>query len=114
MSDEQVILSAYAAFNARDVESAVELMAPDVTWPDVASGGFVHGRAGVRDHWREQFEAVDPHIEPIVIRPRPDGLVHVEVRQIVRSTDGRPISDERLTHVYALRDGLIERMDIDS
>jgi ketosteroid isomerase-like protein len=109
---EGVIRRAYSSFNTRDIEAAVVLMAPDVTWPDVADGGFVHGRDGVREHWSAQFEEVDPRIEPLEFRPRPDGRIAVLVRQVVRSTDGEPISDERLTHVYAFTDELIERMDI--
>jgi hypothetical protein len=90
----------------------VALMAPDVTWPDVADGGFVHGRDGVREHWSAQFGEVDPRIEPLEFRSRPDGRIAALVRQVVRSTDGEPISDERLTHLYAFADELIERMDI--
>ena len=111
MSDEQRIRDAYAAFNARDVETAVALMAPDVSWPDVADGGFVHGRDDVRRHWREQFQAVDPRIEPLAFREQPDGRMAVEVRQLVRSAEGARISDD-LVHVYTFRDGLIAGMEI--
>jgi ketosteroid isomerase-like protein len=111
---EQQIRDAYAAFNSRDIESAVALMAPDVQWPDVVQGGFVHGREGVREHWREQFQAADPRIEPLEFRLRPDGRLAAEVRQVVSSTDGRPLSDERVVHVYTFSDGdgLIARMDV--
>jgi hypothetical protein len=87
-------------------------MSPDVAWPDGSEGGFVHGRDGVREHWREQFEAVDPMIEPGEFRSLPDGRVAVSVRQVARSDDGAVISDEALVHLYTLRDGLIDRMEI--
>jgi NAD(P)-dependent dehydrogenase (short-subunit alcohol dehydrogenase family)/ketosteroid isomerase-like protein len=103
---------AYRAFNERDVEAAVAVMSPEVSWPDVGEGGFVHGRDGVREHWREQFEAVDPTIEPGEFRSLPDGRVAVSVRQVVRSDDGALVSDESLVHLYTLRDGLIDRMEI--
>jgi NAD(P)-dependent dehydrogenase (short-subunit alcohol dehydrogenase family) len=103
---------AYRAFNDRDVEAAVAVMSPDVAWPDGSEGGFVHGRDGVREHWREQFEAVDPMIEPGKFRSLPDGRVAVSVRQVARSDDGAAISDEALVHLYTLRDGLIDRMEI--
>jgi ketosteroid isomerase-like protein len=114
MLGEQRIRDAYAAFNSRDVESAVALMASDVQWPDVTQGGYVHGRDGVREHWREQFLAADPRIEPLEFRERPDGRLAVEVRLTVFSTDGRPLSDDRVVHVYTLGDddGLIARMDV--
>ena len=108
----QHVRNAYNAYNARDIEAAVALMAPDVEWPDVAKGGFVHGRNEVREHWREQFAAADPRIEPLEFHERPDGQLAVEVRQQVFSTHGSPVSDERLTHVYAFRGGLIGRMDV--
>ena len=110
--EEQQVRAAYAAFNSRDIESAVSLMSPDVTWPDVAEGGFVHGRDEVREHWREQFQAADPRIEPLEFSERPDGRLAVEVRQIVSSTDGDQLSDERLIHVYSFRDRLITEMDV--
>jgi ketosteroid isomerase-like protein len=112
MTEEQRIRDAYAAFNSRDIESAVALMTPDVRWPNVAEGGFVHGRDGVREHWREQFREGDPTIEPLEFREGPDGRSGVEVRQVVSSTDGRPLSNERLVHVYTFNDGLIAQMHV--
>ena len=107
----ELLRRAYAAFNARDVETGVSLMAEDVTWPDLVDGGFVHGRDAVREHWREQFDAADPEIELLGIDSAPDGRVRASVRQLVLSNDGEMISDERLGHVYEIRDGLIQRMD---
>ena len=48
---EPLLRSAYAAFNARDIDAAVELMHPDVDWPNAWRGGRVVGRAAVRDYW---------------------------------------------------------------
>jgi hypothetical protein len=107
-----VLQQAYVAFNERDVEAAVAVMSPDVAWPDVSDGGFVRGHDGVRTHWREQFAAVDPHLEPADVQELPDGRLAVSVRQVVRSHQGDLISEHRLVHVYTLRDGLIERMEI--
>lgn len=109
----EILRRAYAAFNARDVDAAVELMAEDVTWPDLADGGFVHGRGAVREHWLQQFEAVDPRIEVLSLdEGDEDGPARASVRQVVRSKRGETISDERLSHVYTIRDGLIERMQV--
>jgi ketosteroid isomerase-like protein len=103
---------AYEAFNARDVEAATDLMAEDVVWPDVADGGFVHGRSGVREHWREQFDALDPRLELLGVEALDDGRLRAAVRQIVRSQEGELISDEELSHVYTIRDGRIEYMQL--
>jgi hypothetical protein len=43
-----VLRSACKAFNARDVEAAIELRHPDADWPNAREGGVV-GRAAVRD-----------------------------------------------------------------
>src|ERR1700741_2654162 len=62
-----LVRQAYSAFNARDVEAGVALMDPDVDWPNVPEGGFVHGQEQVRNHWREQFRQADPRIEVAAI-----------------------------------------------
>jgi ketosteroid isomerase-like protein len=108
-----VVRRAYDAFNSRDIDAAVKLMAEDVVWPDVTDGGFVHGRDEVREHWREQFDAVDPRVELVGIEALGDGRLRASVRQVVRSSQGDPVSDERLNHVYTIGDGRIERMEIE-
>src|SRR5215218_1247521 len=61
---ELFLRTAYRAFNARDVEAAVELMHPEVDWPNAWEGGRVVGRAAVRDYWKRQFAAISSHVEP--------------------------------------------------
>lgn len=106
-----VVRAAYDAFNTRDVEAGVALMADDVIWPNVPDGGVVRGRDGVRAHWREQFESVDPRIELLDVDTDGDGHVRASVRQVVRSHEGTLLSDDRLTHVYTMRAGLIQSME---
>jgi ketosteroid isomerase-like protein len=106
-----IVRAAYEAFNTRDVEAGVALMADDVIWPNVSDGGVVRGRDGVRTHWREQFETVDPRIELLDVDADGDGHVRASVRQIVRSHEGTILSDDRLTHVYRMRAGLIQSME---
>jgi hypothetical protein len=55
---------------------------------------------------------IDPRVEPERVRTLPDGRVQVHVRQIVRALDGAVLSDERVDHLYTLRQGLIARMDV--
>jgi len=43
-SDEDTLRAAYEAFNARDLESALALMHPEVDWPNAWEGGRVTGR----------------------------------------------------------------------
>jgi hypothetical protein len=41
-----------------------------------------------------------------------EGRIVVDVQQVVRDPAGELISDRRVEHVYTIRDGLIERMDV--
>jgi ketosteroid isomerase-like protein len=109
---EQLVRRAYTAFNEREIEAGVALMDPDVDWPNVPEGGFVRGRDQLREHWREQFRQVDPHIEIGRIEEKSDGRVAAQVRQIVRKLDGTKVSDDWLLHVFTISNGRITRMDM--
>jgi ketosteroid isomerase-like protein len=110
---EQVLRSAYRAFNARDVDAAIELMHPEVDWPNAWEGGRVVGRAAVRDYWNRQFAAISSNVEPEGFSEEPDGSITVDVHQVVHDTrTGELISDSRVRHRYRLEDGLVVRMDV--
>jgi ketosteroid isomerase-like protein len=111
--DEEVVRDAYTAFNDRDIDRALALMDPEVAWPDVVNGGFVHGRDGVRRHWREVFASSRPRIELGGITRRQDASVVAEVRQVVTDPQGRVMSDDRQVHVFRIDGGLITRMDVE-
>ena len=57
-----------------------------------------------------QFETIDPRSERFA---EEDGRIAVDVHQVVRSRDGELLADQRVRHVYTVRDGLIERMEIE-
>ena len=104
---------AYRAFNARDIEAAVQLMHPEVDWPNAWEGGRVVGRAAVRDYWNRQFAAISSEVEPEGFTEEPDGTTTVDVHQVVRDArTGELISDSRVRHRYRLEDGLVARMDV--
>lgn len=109
---EQLLRRAYEAFNARDIDGALALMHPDVDWPNAWEGGRVRGHAAVRDYWTRQFEAIQSHVEPEGFGEDDEGRVVVDVHQVVRNPDGEVIADQRVQHVYAFRDGLVEKMDV--
>jgi ketosteroid isomerase-like protein len=112
-SDEDVLRAAYAAFNARDVEAALELMHPDVDWPNAWEGGRVVGREAVANYWRRQFEQISSTVEPERFDHASDGTVTVTVHQVVR--DARTdelLSDTHVLHRYRLQAGQIIRMDV--
>jgi len=113
MEDEQLLRELYTAFNARNVEAVLAALSDDVVWPNAWEGGVVHGRAAVRGYWLRQWAEIDPHVEPIAMTRRDDGRIAVDVHQVVLTIDGDPVGDHRVVHVYAMRDGLVTRMDVE-
>jgi ketosteroid isomerase-like protein len=112
MDHEPLPRDLYAAFNHRDIERAIAAMRPDVDWPNAWEGGRVVGHDAVREYWTRQFAQIDPHVEPVGFSTDADGRVAVEVQQLVRTIDGEVLADQVVTHVYAFREGLVERMDV--
>ena len=107
-----LVRRAYAAFNARDLDSALAAFHPDVDWPNAIDGGRVRGHDEIRRYWMRQFEFLDPRVEPQTVAEHEHGRVVVQVRQVVRDLKGTLIADERVQHVYAISDGMIARIDI--
>jgi hypothetical protein len=108
----ELIRRSYAAFNRHDVDAVLATLHPEVDWPNVIDGVRLHGHDQVRAYWAGQFAAFDPQVEPVRISPQPDGRVVVDVHQVVRTLDGRVLSERDVQHVYTLRDGLVVRMDV--
>jgi ketosteroid isomerase-like protein len=112
MEHERLLRDLYDAFNRRDIEEAIAAMQPDVDWPNAWEGGRVVGHDAVRAYWTRQFEAIDPSVDPTGFSVGDDGCISIAVHQVVRGLDGAVLDDRTVTHVYAFRDGLIERMDV--
>jgi organic hydroperoxide reductase OsmC/OhrA len=111
--DERMLRELYAAFNARDVDAVLAALAPDVDWPNVLEGSRAVGRDAVRAYWAGQFAQMDPRVEPLALRDAGDGRIAVDVHQVVRDLDGAVQAYDLVVHTYALRDGLVARMDVE-
>lgn len=112
--DEDTLRAAYKAFNARDVDAALELMHPEVDWPNAWEGGRVVGREEVAAYWTRQFESIQSMVTPESFDPQPDGSIVVTVHQIVRdATTNQLISDARVLHRFRLENGSVARMDVE-
>jgi ketosteroid isomerase-like protein len=107
-----VLRRMYIAFNRRDVETVLQVMHPDVDWPNALEGTRLHGRDAVRDYWKRQFESLNPTVEPQAFTNEPDGRIAIQVHQVVRDKSGQVVVDQMIEHVYAVRDGLIANMEI--
>jgi hypothetical protein len=111
-TDRELLASAYKHFNARDIDSVLSLMHPDVDWPNGMEGGRVQGHNAVRDYWIRQWAILDPHVEPTGYASDADGRINVQVHQVVRDLAGKVLLDHMVQHVYLVQDGLIRNMEI--
>ncbi len=114
VEESHVVLlkKAYAAFNARDIDSTLATMRSDVEWPNGMEGGIVHGHAGVREYWTRQWGIVNPHVEPKSFGLDKRGRVVVAVHQVVQDLTGKILLDRMVEHVYSIENGLIRSMEI--
>jgi hypothetical protein len=110
---EELLRSLYEAFNARDVDTCLGAMTPDVDWANGWEGGRVVGRDAVRDYWKRQWAAIDSSAEPTAITARSDGSIEVAVHLVARDHEGEVLSDTEGRHVYEFRGDLVERMTIE-
>lgn len=112
-SDEEILRAAYTAFNAHDLDSALELMHPEVDWPNAWEGGRVAGRDAVGAYWTRQFEQISSRVDPERFDHDLAGTITVTVHQIVRDAKtGEVQSDTHVLHRWRLEDGLVVRMDV--
>jgi len=89
MADTKTLLEqAYSAFNKRDIDGALALMAENVSWPKASEGGRVVGKEEIRAYWTRQWGEFDPHVEPLAITQEGGGKVRVRVHQLVKNLHG--------------------------
>jgi hypothetical protein len=112
MNTESLIAHVYSAFNQRNIDGALAFMSESVSWPKASEGGRVVGKQEIRAYWSRQWKELDPHVDPLEILDDGAGRTRVRVHQLVRSLDGGVLSDSEVWHVYAIANGLIERMDL--
>ena len=105
--------SLYRAFNARDIETCLAAMSPDVEWANGWEGGVVIGREAVRRYWERQWAVIDSTAEPIAVAERSDGAIEVSVHLVARDLDGNVLNDGEARHVYELEGELVQRMTIE-
>lgn len=110
---KDIIHKAYAAFNDRDIDSALSTMRPDVQWNKAWEGGYISGHDEIRQYWTRQWKEINPKVEPVGFTERPDGRLEVSVHQNVKELDGKKLFDGTVKHIYRFEDGLIKTMDIE-
>jgi hypothetical protein len=110
---QDLFKKAYSAFNARDINTALSTMHPDVQWPKAFEGGYVSGPDEIRKYWTRQWTEINPKVEPVGFKERPNGTLEITVHQIVKDLQGNLMFDGTVKHIYTLQDGLLRRMDIE-
>jgi ketosteroid isomerase-like protein len=108
----ELLRAAYAAFNARDIDKALALMTPDVSWPRAFKGGFVRGPEEIRAYWTEQWSEIDGQVEPVAFYHEDAGHILVKVHQVVRDLAGVVLADEHVGHRFTIEQGLIKAMEV--
>lgn len=112
METKALIHSAYAAFNDRNIDAALNLMTKKVSWPKASEGGRVVGPEEIRAYWSRQWESFNPRVDPMEVEETSVNKATVKVHQVVKDLQGNLLSDSIVYHVYTIENGLIERMDI--
>ena len=107
-----LITKIYNAFNARDIDTALAAMHPNVDWPNGWEGGRVYGREGVRDYWERQWAAINPRVESMEVSTDELGRTVVKVHATVKNLAGSVISEEYVEHIYTIEGGMIRSMEI--
>lgn len=110
---QDLIKKAYAAFNARDINTALSTMHPGIQWPKAFEGGYVTGHREIRNYWLRQWTEINPKVEPVDFNERQDGTLEISVHQMVKDLQGNLMFDGTVKHIYTLQDGLLKRMDIE-
>jgi hypothetical protein len=112
VSEQDVLTKVYAEFNARNIDSILAVMHPEVKWPNGWEGGWVYGHDAVREYWTRQWQALDPRVDPVSFDTDERGRTIVNVHAVVRDLSGRIVSDGTVQHIYSIEDGLIREMEI--
>ena len=107
-----LLKTAYASFNVRDIDPALAAMHPEVEWANGMEGGTVHGHQAVRAYWTRQWGLINPHVEPLSFEEDAAGRVIVEVHQVVRDLGGTVIADRIVYHAYTFEKDLVRNMKI--
>lgn len=113
--EKDLLIRAYAAYNARDVQGLLSVVSHDVDWP--AGPGRdqrLHGRDAVGAHWRQQWARTRTHDSPHSFTRLDDGRVVADIDQVVRALDGLLLAQGAFRHVHRIQDSLITRMDIET
>src|ERR1700732_521907 len=113
VKNHDLLKAAYAAFNRRDIDAALEAMHPEGEWAHGVEGGTASRPRGAGEYCTRQWGAIDPYVEPLSFEEDGTGRVMVKVHQLVLDLKGTVIADLIVSHAYVFEDDLVKSMEIE-
>jgi hypothetical protein len=101
----------FEAINKRDIEAALDVLHPDVDWPNGPEAQRICGLEALRSCWLVSWAEMTPTVTPLGCCETTDGL-SIAVHQIVRDRNGALLHDGHAHHLYRFKDELIHRLEI--
>ncbi|HXO19656.1 MAG TPA: nuclear transport factor 2 family protein [Thermoanaerobaculia bacterium] len=98
----ETLRAGYRAFNRRDVEKALQMLDPQVEWPNRIARRVLCGQQALRQYWTRQFRLFDCRVEPEELVEEGDRILAI-VRQRVRRLSSGAQQDLQIGHLYTFR-----------
>ena len=111
-SNQKLLQNIYDAFNKREIETVLAMMADDVKWANGMEGGFVYGRDAVREYWRKQFETMRSQLEPLDYETDERQRDVVTVRLVIRDLAGNLLLEKTVQQIFTIENNLISLFEI--
>jgi protein-L-isoaspartate(D-aspartate) O-methyltransferase len=117
LQDEPTPAALFArAISERDVEAALEVCHPDIQFSSMLAqieGTTYRGHDGVRRYFEDVAAAWDEwHVGTEEVRTARDGRLVIVINMRVRGKGSGVLLEERMAHVWELRDGRLWRSTI--
>lgn len=114
LENQSLIEHAYSAFNDRRIDSILRVMHPEIKWSRAWEGDYAYGHEEVSAYWQRQWKEINPKVTPVGFLARENGTLEVEVDQLVKDLEGNILFDGKVKHIYVIKEGLLEQMDIEA
>ncbi|MHB8439865.1 MAG: nuclear transport factor 2 family protein [Acidimicrobiales bacterium] len=103
----ETVRRAFDMFEGHNFDEILELLDPDVQWPDFRDGSVLIGRDAVRRYWDEIFAVATPSVLVGDVFELNDEVLAVTYQQLYER-DGRPVGSPSATTIrFTFRGPLI-------
>ena len=106
-----LVRRAFDLFDGGAFDELLQLLAPDVQWPDFRDGSQLQGRDAVRAYWAEQFALATPSVLLGQTFEMSDGVIAIAHEQLY-DHDGRPVGEPAIgTFHFRFRGDMIASVE---